>query len=64
MTDLDKEKDRLQAAQIATAHLKQARAELRKAGAGNAADYVQRALKSAEGAVRHAQRRVGEAERA
>jgi hypothetical protein len=55
--------DRLQLARLATAHLKQARDELRKAEANKAADYVQRALKSAEGAVRHAQRMVGEAQR-
>lgn len=36
--------------------LKTARERLRKAGCKNAADYVQRALKSAEGALRHAQR--------
>lgn len=36
--------------------LKTAREELRIAGANNAADYVARALKSAEGALRHSER--------
>jgi hypothetical protein len=55
---------RLTAATNAVNLMRQARSALRKAGAGNAADYVQRALKSAEGAVRHARRLVGEAQRA
>lgn len=37
-------------------HLKAARNSLRWAGSKNAADYVARALKSAEGALRHAER--------
>ncbi len=36
--------------------LKAARDDLRGAGSKNAADYVARALKSAEGALRHANR--------
>lgn len=35
-------------------HLREARDNLRLAGADKAADYVARALKSAEGAYRHA----------
>lgn len=35
-------------------HLKEARDHLRLAGADKAADYVARAIKSAEGAARHA----------
>ena len=41
---------------MAIARLHIARAFLRSAGAKNAADYVARALKSAEGAQRHAER--------
>lgn len=40
----------------AVAQLRIARDWLRAAGAKNAADYVARALKSAEGAKRHAER--------
>ena len=36
--------------------LRSARAELRRAGANKAASYAQRALKSAEGAMRHCER--------
>lgn len=42
----------------AIAHLRAARADLRDAGCKAAANYVQRALKSAEGAERHALRAV------
>lgn len=38
-------------------HARQARGQLRQAGASNAADYVARALKSIEGAERHAKGR-------
>lgn len=40
--------------------LKEARDCLRAAGAARAADYVARALKSAEGAYRHAERRASD----
>lgn len=40
----------------AIADLQMARQRLRRCGSKNAADYVARALKSAEGALRHAQR--------
>jgi hypothetical protein len=43
---------------LAILDLKAARNRLRFAGADRAADYVARALKSAEGAQRHANRRV------
>lgn len=43
--------------------LKQARSMLRKAGAKQAAKYVARSIKSAEGAQRHALRALREAER-
>lgn len=46
----------LTAIRTAIARLKDARDGLRGAGCKNAADYVARALKSAEGAERHAQR--------
>lgn len=39
--------------------LKRARTALREACAYRAADYVQRAIKSVEGALRHAQGRAG-----
>jgi hypothetical protein len=45
-------------------HLKQARNQLREAGSKSAADYVARALKSAEGAERHSLRMAHEAIRA
>jgi hypothetical protein len=41
---------------VALNYLRDARAALRRAGAKNAAAYVSRALKSAEGAQRHAER--------
>jgi len=47
--------------EIALRHLRSARTSLREAGAKNAADCVARALKSAEGAKRHAERRANEA---
>lgn len=49
---------------LALGHMRQAREILRLAGAGNAADYAARALKSAEGAERHAKRLLGEAKAA
>ncbi len=49
------------AALIAAAKIKSARDDLRKVGCKSAADYAQKALKSAEGAVRHAQRLCSEA---
>lgn len=58
-----KPQDRLRHAKVAVAMLKEARDTLRAADCNSAAAYAQRALKSAEGAVRHAQRLVGEAER-
>ena len=42
----------------AESYLQAARALLRKAGAGNAANYAARALKSAQGALRHAEGRL------
>lgn len=54
---------RLAAATAAITHLRHARRELRAVGASQAADYVSRAIKSAEGAARHAQRLLGEAQR-
>lgn len=43
-------------------HLRDARSKLRAAGSKNAADYVARAMKSAEGALRHADRMSGQAD--
>lgn len=45
---------KLEHIQLARALVREARLHLRDAGANNAADYVQRALKSVEGAERHA----------
>lgn len=45
---------RLQRVQAAARLIREARNHLRIAGANNAADYVQRALKSVQGAERHA----------
>lgn len=45
---------RLERIAAATRLMREARTHLRAAGAKNAADYVQRALKSVEGAERHA----------
>jgi len=53
--------DRVDAIRNAIAGMRKARDELRAAGAGKAADYVARALKSAEGALRHVQGRVDRA---
>lgn len=47
---------RLASARDAAKLMKRARDLLREAGAANAADYVARALKSVDGAIRHAQR--------
>ncbi len=52
---------RLQRIELAARLIRTARSHLREAGANNAADYVQRALKSVEGAKRHANRLAGEA---
>lgn len=46
--------------EAAVSRLREARGLLRDAGANRAADYVARALKSAEGAQRHAERRAQE----
>jgi hypothetical protein len=43
--------------------LRRVRTSLREAGAPKAADYVQRALKSVEGARRHAERMQNEGAR-
>lgn len=53
--------ERLRTVEAAIADLRRIRAELRHVGASAAADYVQRAIKSAEGARRHAQRLDNEA---
>jgi hypothetical protein len=47
----------------AVCNLKYVRKQLRDGGAGNAANYVARALKSAEGALRHAQAMLARQER-
>ena len=47
--------------QMALQHARRARDQLRAASADKAASYMARALKSAEGAERHALRRLGEA---
>jgi hypothetical protein len=49
---------------LAILDLKAVRDRLRFAGANKAADYVARALKSVEGAERHAKRKAGEHARA
>lgn len=54
-------RSRLEAAQRACSYLRLARTALRNAGAGEAANYAARALKSAEGAVRHAEGLLNEA---
>lgn len=46
-------------ARNAVSKLREARDFLVLAGAGRAADKVRAALKSAEGAVRHAERKIG-----
>jgi hypothetical protein len=48
--------DRVSVVKAAIVDLRRIRTDLRKVGAGMAADYVQRALKSVEGALRHAER--------
>lgn len=53
LTDAEK----VSAIDLSLTHLRQARERLRAAGAKNAADYVARAIKSTEGAKRHARRR-------
>jgi hypothetical protein len=52
--------NRLHRVQMAVSLIRTARNHLREAGAGNAADYAARALKSAEGAERHARRLASE----
>lgn len=56
--DLARAEHRLTIIQAAIAGMRKARDELRVVGADKAADYVVRALKSAEGALRHAQGRA------
>ena len=51
-------RQRLRSIEKALRHLRVARNFLRRAGAPKAADYAARTLKSAEGAERHALRRV------
>lgn len=53
-------KDRLNHAKVAVELLKEARDTLSAAHCDHAANYVRAALKSAEGAVRHATRLYGE----
>jgi predicted Zn-dependent protease len=55
--------DRVAVVKAAIIDLRRIRTDLRKVGAGMAADYVQRALKSVEGALRHAERLESEASR-
>lgn len=43
---------------FAIGHLKTARVELRACGSRRAADYVARAIKSAQGALHHSERMV------
>jgi hypothetical protein len=56
--------DRVSVVKAAITDLRRIRTDLRKVGAGMAADYVQRALKSVEGALRHAERLESEERRA
>lgn len=51
---------RLSACTAAITKLRHARRVLREVGASQAADYIGRAIKSAEGAARHAQRLLSE----
>jgi hypothetical protein len=55
--------DRVAVVKAAITDLRRIRTDLRKVGAGMAADYVQRALKSVEGALRHAERLESEEQR-